>query len=211
MTARAKTVLDALKKRPLRERRILAATTYLTAAAVVVALWAASLERTLSPGELAPAGGAPPAAAGAEGTPLAAKPASPLDALGEAIAGIFSQSKNLMAELNRAESREPPLATSTNSISTAGTLRETPVANPAAEAAGQPERAARAKVAPQDPAALIASTDASSADSARASAELLALPLPTLAMPQRRIGDIIRYNLGELRRTAVDVFRYLTQ
>ncbi|MBI4132187.1 MAG: hypothetical protein HY474_00995 [Candidatus Sungbacteria bacterium] len=218
-----RTALDSLRRRPARERRILAAATYISAAVIITALWASSLERTLSS-----LSGSPPRA-GAEIPRLAANgepappgdagsPPAPLTALRQAFGTAVGESKRLISELGKTAEQAPsglPSATGK-----AGKAAGSPPAPP------QPvETSPHQAPAAAGPAEIINGAPASLPYSAYSTARLLSVPLnlpPGAAgMPSddttaaadggNRLTAIMAYNLGELRRTAKDVYEYFTR
>lgn len=217
----------SLRRRPLAERRILALAAYLALAAVIFAGWIASLGQTLpsvalpSPANPAPGTGTGPAtvaAAPPEAAPPVAQPAAPLQALKEALSGAITQSKGIVAELRRLErapaaAPEPPPAA--------------PGASAAVPAAARPRPAGPAALTKTDqnrittneggPARLLTGALIPPPYSAYAASRLLSTPLDATVRPpaagtgRSRIGEVIAYNLNEIGRTAVDVYKYFTQ
>lgn len=218
----------SLRRRPLAERRILALAAYLALAAVIFAGWITSLGQTLpslalpSPANPAPGTGTGPAAAAAAppaAAPPAAQPAAPLQALREAVSGAIAQSKGIVAELRRLErapatAPEPPPAAPGKSAAVPSAAGEPTAAGPAALA-----KTGQSHITTNEggPARLLTGSLLPPPYSAYAASRLLSTPLDLPVRPaaagtgRSRIGEVIAYNLNEIGRTAVDVYKYFTQ
>ena len=226
--------ITAIRKRPEHERRILAVATYLAGCAVILALGAASIIKTLS------LGGSPGAASAIkESTGAAAptpaitsdsRPVGPLQAFREVLRAAGTGSKNLIAELYRAKELAPPpgdalTGTPTGGTPTAplpatpqpvlGTAEAIPVSVPGEKAASP----IAVNIKPAGPAKIIADALDLPLHSNYAVARLLATPLeakvrPPTSAPAKKtsyIGEVVQYNLGELKRTGKDVYEYFTR
>ncbi len=227
------TLIAAIRKRPEHERRILAATVYLAGCAIILALGVASIQQTLSLGgnrSTTPAAGELTSAQTSVRTSASAsesEPAGPFQALQGAFSTAVSESKNLIAELGRtgtlvAESAEPTTRSDLfkgDAPPPASLLKASPAA-PKTSPTALPEEKKSAShllvTEPTGPAKTIAEAVGLPLYSSYATARLLALPLeakirqpdPESAKKTSYIGEVVSYNLGELRRTAKDVYHY---
>lgn len=209
MLTRSLDLLAALRARPLRERQILAAASYLAIALIVAAVWVSTLPDLLaplaSPPEPTGAPPSPPASLPAGSRP--AEPPSPFQSIRQA-AGEFSASiKEFTAELERLGrgAEAPSAAPAKPGIAAA--------ARPPAEAA----MPAPSTAAPPPP----TGTSPGIATILRNAAKGPPLPgtVPTLPPGQEplaagalgRLHRILAVNLAIIRQAAADFSRYLTE
>lgn len=225
-------ILSDLRRRPAAERRILAVTAYAASAAVVVALGVVSLGQVFSRA-IPPAGGkdmltGTPASGsivlrpGESPAARAHEPASPLAAIREtsqAFAESIREASRALGEAGRrAAALEGPATPSPSQTSESKT------------SAGKPPQATAPVVLPevlvsrpaslvtgkaQTPAVRLSGELKPKSYSTYAAARLLASPLPATEDEESgaagRLIDILAYNLGEIRRTAVDVYQFFTR
>lgn len=217
-------LITAIRKRPEHERRMLAVAIYLAGCAIILLLGVSSIEQTLSRGGNRNASsvftGLTSAHAPARTSASATEPVGPLQALQEAFSTAVSESKNLIAASaepraasDLPEGETPPPASLPGAPSAA--LKTSLPALPE-----EKKSALRIPVTePTGPAKTITKALELPLYSSYAAARLLATPLAAKVRhpdsePAKKtsyIGEVVTYNLGELRRTVEDVYHYFAQ
>lgn len=236
MTKELAAILRRVRQRPLGERRVLAVTAYIAAASLITMVWAASLKESLNitsrniepvaiKGENNDAKNIPRSAELSKTTASASNPKTPLETLSAALKALASGAK----EFNQV------IGDLKKNLNLAAGTALTPAQAPNQDTSGyltgdetdadffKPEtnRTASAKIVMDrdpNPDEIIAINLAEKSYSDSNHAAELLLPTPELAKisaPKRkrasRIAAIINYNLGEMRKTAIDFFEYLRQ